>query len=113
MDGHVIDRADGRVGGDAWEGEFVGARYNAGICVVMVSSRDAGYGPRLHQHPYPETFIIRRGRARFTVGNDEMIGRAGQIIVVPAFIPHSFRTFGPYEAVDIHANNEIVTEWLE
>ncbi|MDS2171850.1 cupin domain-containing protein [Nesterenkonia sp. CL21] len=113
MTGHVIDRADGRTDGEHWDEEFDLGSYRADICIVMVSTQEAGYGPRLHQHPYPETFVIQRGSARFTIGDEELIGRAGQVIVVPAQTPHTFRTLGPYEAVDIYANDEVIIDWLE
>lgn len=71
-------------------------------------------GPRLHRHPYAETFIIRRGSATFTVGTEEVLGHAGQVLVVPAGTPHRFRTGpGGYEAVHIHASDRFVTDWLE
>lgn len=65
-------------------------------------------------HPYAETFVIRRGSATFTIGEDTVEGRAGQVLVVPADTPHRFTT-GPqgYEAVHVHANPEFVTTWLE
>jgi mannose-6-phosphate isomerase-like protein (cupin superfamily) len=74
----------------------------------------AGVGPRLHKHPYAETFIIRRGWATFTVGTEEFRGHAGQVLIVPADTPHKFST-GPdgYEGVHIHAGVRFVTEWLE
>lgn len=113
MGAQVVDRADGRTDGEGWNEDFVGKPYGAGISVILVSADAAGAGPRLHRHPYPETFVIRRGSALFTVGDQEITGRAGQIIVVPANTPHKFRTLEPYEAVDIHASDEFVTEWLE
>lgn len=115
MTAHVVNRADGRTDGEEeeWDEEFVGRPYGAGICAVLVSTQNAGYGPRLHQHPYPETFVIRRGSALFTVGGREFVGRAGQIIVVPESTPYKFHTLGPNEAIDIHANDEVIIEWLE
>ncbi|MGV2900736.1 cupin domain-containing protein [Microbacterium sp. AGC62] len=74
-----------------------------------------GRGPRLHRHPYAETFVIRRGRALFTVGDDQVVGVGGQILVVPALVSHRFEVLdgGTYEATHIHANDRFVTEWLE
>jgi quercetin dioxygenase-like cupin family protein len=111
----VIDRKDGRSGGDGWNDNFEGKPYGAGISVILESTETVGSGPRLHRHPYPETFIIRRGQALFTVGGQEIVGRAGQILVVPAGVPHKFSVLGPdyFESVNIHANDELVTEWLE
>jgi hypothetical protein len=52
--------------------------------------------------------------ATFTVGTEEIVGKAGQILVVPAETPHKFRTGpGGYEAVHIHANATFETTWLE
>jgi quercetin dioxygenase-like cupin family protein len=84
------------------------------VSIILESTRAAGVGPRLHRHPYAETFIIRRGSATYTIGSEQIVGRAGQILVAPEQTPHKFAT-GPdgYEAVHIHANASFVTEWLE
>ena len=114
MDGFVIDRADGQPDGQDWTEDFEGLPGGANISIILESTSKSGVGPRLHKHPYAETFIIRRGSATFTVGTEQVEGRAGQILVVPADTPHKFST-GPegYEAVHIHANASFVTEWLE
>jgi mannose-6-phosphate isomerase-like protein (cupin superfamily) len=79
-----------------------------------VSTDEVGAGPALHQHPYDETFVIASGQAEFVVGDTVVIGRAGQIIVVPAFTPHTFAKIGAQrlEMTDIHANDHFITEWL-
>lgn len=112
---HVIDRKDGRSDGEEWTENHEGKPYGAGISLILESTEEVGVGPRLHRHPYAETFVIRQGRALFTVGSDELVGQAGQVIVVPANTPHKFRTLGPgrFESVNIHASDEFVTEWLE
>ena len=112
--GAVISRSDGRDDGEDWTENYEELPGGAGISLILESTTKGGVGPRLHQHPYAETFLIRRGSATFTVGTEQLIGRAGQILVVPANTPHKFST-GPngYEAVHIHANPRFVTEWLE
>ena len=114
MDGYVINRTDGRDDGDDWTESYEELPGGANISIILESTRKAGVGPRLHLHPYAETFIIRRGSAIFTVGTEEVEAHAGQVLVVPAQTPHKFST-GPqgYEAVHIHANPHFVTEWLE
>lgn len=110
----VVDRKDGRTDGENWDENLEGNAYGAQISIIIESTTKAGSGPRLHKHPYPETFIIRRGSALFTIGTEQVVGHAGQILVVPADTPHKFSTLeGGYEAVHIHANGEFVTEWLE
>jgi mannose-6-phosphate isomerase-like protein (cupin superfamily) len=114
MDAFAIDRADGRDDGEDWTETYEQLPGNANISIILESTTKGGVGPRLHRHPYAETFIIRRGSATFTIGTAQVVGRAGQILVVPARTPHTFSTGDEgYEAVHIHANAEFVTEWLE
>jgi mannose-6-phosphate isomerase-like protein (cupin superfamily) len=114
MDGFVINRADGRDDGEDWTENYEELPGYANISIILEATTKSGVGPRLHQHPYAETFIIRRGSATFTIGSDQLVGHAGQILVVPLSTPHKFST-GPegYEGVHIHANPRFVTEWLE
>lgn len=114
MAGSVLDRSDGRSDGEEWTDNYERLPGGVGISLILESTTRAGVGPRLHQHPYAETFVIRRGAATFTIGEDTVEGRAGQVLVVPADTPHRFTT-GPqgYEAVHVHANPEFVTTWLE
>ncbi|EHK57457.1 cupin domain-containing protein [Allomesorhizobium alhagi] len=111
---HVIDK-EGWAEGDRWHGEMQGMPYGAGISIVFNDFDRIGGGPRLHKHPYPETFIIRSGRALFTVGDSEIEASAGQIVVVPADMPHKFRNLGPEPliTIDVHASEKFITEWLE
>jgi mannose-6-phosphate isomerase-like protein (cupin superfamily) len=114
MEGYVIDRADGRDDGEDWTENYQELPGEANVSIILEATSQSGVGPRLHQHPYAETFIIRRGSATFTIGPEQLEGHAGQILVVPANTPHKFQT-GPqgYEAVHIHANPRFDTEWLE
>jgi mannose-6-phosphate isomerase-like protein (cupin superfamily) len=70
---------------------------------------------RLHKHPYPEIFIIQEGLATFTVGSAIQEARAGQIIIVPADVPHKFanRNDTPLKQIDIHVSKQFITRWLE
>ncbi|WP_152365308.1 cupin domain-containing protein [Microlunatus speluncae] len=114
MDGFVITRADGGDDGENWEQNYTQLPGNANISIILESTTAEGVGPRLHKHPYAETFIIRRGSATFTVGEEQLVGKAGQVLVVPAEVPHKFKTnAGGYEAVHIHAGSEFETDWLE
>lgn len=112
---HVIDRGAWADDPVLWKGELQGEAYGADICVIFNYMPEPGGGPRLHQHPYPETFIIRSGAAIFTVAGETVRATAGQIVVVPPHTPHRFTNAGPnsLETIDIHASSTFVTEWLE
>ncbi|HYO31384.1 MAG TPA: cupin domain-containing protein [Nocardioidaceae bacterium] len=114
MDTLVVDRADGRDDGEHWTESYDELPGGAGVSIIVQSTTKSGVGPRLHTHPYAETFIIRRGSATFTIGTQQVVGHAGQILVVPLGTPHKFSTGpGGYEGVHVHASPRFVTEWLE
>jgi mannose-6-phosphate isomerase-like protein (cupin superfamily) len=100
---------------DGMNGQFEGREHGAGVSVILVSTDRDGAGPKLHRHPYDETFVIHRGEALFTVGDRELTTRGGQVVVVPAVTPHKFAKTGAgrLEMTNIHASEVFVTEWLE
>jgi mannose-6-phosphate isomerase-like protein (cupin superfamily) len=53
-----------------------------------------GRGAGLHKHPYEEVFVLQEGEATFTIGEDVIAARGGQIVVVPADVPHKFVNSG-------------------
>ena len=112
---HIIDRDQWAAAPDVWQGELQCGAFGANICVIFNYLAEPGGGPRLHTHPYPETFIIRQGRGLFTVGDEQIEATAGQILIVPADTPHKFTNLGPgpLETIDIHEKGSFVTEWLE
>lgn len=75
---------------------------------------DAGpdQGPSLHNHPYTEIHIVQAGEARFFTDDEEIVVRAGEIVVVPPGVPHGFKSQGAFREIAIHDNGHFVTEWL-
>lgn len=53
-----------------------------------------GAGPRLHQHPYAEIFVVQEGHVTFTVGGETLDAIGGQIVIAPAGQPHKFVNAG-------------------
>ena len=74
-----------------------------------------GSGPKLHKHPYEEVFVVQEGTVTFTAGDDVIEARGGQVIVVPAGVPHKFVNTGAgrLRQADIHASGRFITQWLE
>jgi quercetin dioxygenase-like cupin family protein len=74
---------------------FVGDEHGGGVgASFFLFDAPAGRGPDLHRHDYAEIFIVQEGQAAFTVGERELIVRAGQVVVVPAGVPHGFKSMG-------------------
>lgn len=112
---HVIDTRQGASPGGALLDNIEGAEYGAGVSLILEDTDVDGSGPALHQHPYPETFVIHAGKALFTIADRQVVGEAGMVLVVPPYTPHTFAVIGPdrYRATHIHANDRFITEWLE
>jgi mannose-6-phosphate isomerase-like protein (cupin superfamily) len=112
---HLIEREDWAEHPDRWQGELQCGAYGADICVIFNFLGEPGGGPRLHQHPYAETFIVRSGIGLFTLGDKKITAMAGQILIAPANTPHKFTNvgLGPLETIDIHASGKFITQWLE
>ena len=94
--------------------EFQGDDHDAGVSFIVIDA-PPGSGPKLHKHPYEEVFVVQEGTATFTAGDDVIEASAGQVVVVPAGVPHKFVNSGAgrLRQVDIHASNRFITEWLE
>lgn len=95
--------------------EFEGARYQDTPVSFILVDMPPGRGMRLHKHPYQEIFFIQEGTSSFTVGSQSLEAQAGQIVIVPADMPHKFQNNGTAQLrqVDIHVSREFVTIWLE
>jgi mannose-6-phosphate isomerase-like protein (cupin superfamily) len=82
---------------------------------IIFVDLDPGRGPRLHRHAYAEVFVIQEGRAVYTAGDERREVGPGDVVVVPAGVPHRFESSGdvPLRQLSLHLAPETVTEWLE
>jgi mannose-6-phosphate isomerase-like protein (cupin superfamily) len=93
---------------------LIGAEHGATTSLVLDRS-EPGQGPRLHKHPYDETWVVIDGNLTFQAGDEQLQAGPGDIVIVPPRTPHKFTNNGPKRAnlVCIHANATFETEWLE
>jgi mannose-6-phosphate isomerase-like protein (cupin superfamily) len=95
--------------------EFQGIQYqDTNVSFIWVDMPPGGT-IRLHKHPYEEIFIIQEGVATFTVDSAPLEAHVGQIIIVPAEVPHKFMNLSDKQLkqIDIHVNKQFITNWLE
>jgi mannose-6-phosphate isomerase-like protein (cupin superfamily) len=87
-----------------WRGSIEGIALGGAVTVLTYGTDTPGTGPRLHVHPYDETFIVVEGRARFFVGETTIEATAGETVFGPAGVPHRFENIGPgrLQTIDIH-----------
>ena len=107
----VLHRANWASHPRLWKGRFEGRDIGTGVTVLFCATNKIGEGPGWHVHPYDEIFIVRAGRALFTIGEEKMEGRSGDIVLGPSGIPHKYRNLGPgpLETTDIHLSDR----WIQ
>jgi mannose-6-phosphate isomerase-like protein (cupin superfamily) len=95
-------------------GNLKGAVHGATISLILDRS-EPGQGPRLHRHPYDETWVVQEGNLTFQLGEERFEVGPGDIVIAPPRVPHKFTNDGPAPSalVCIHASPAMVTEWLE
>jgi quercetin dioxygenase-like cupin family protein len=94
--------------------KFEGKHHGATVS-FFVGAFEPGDGPKLHRHPYEETFVLDSGSATFTVDGQTINAVGGQIVVVPAGAAHKFVVTGDrtLRQVSIHSAPEMHQEWVE
>jgi mannose-6-phosphate isomerase-like protein (cupin superfamily) len=95
-------------------GNLEGEDHGATISLIL-DETEPGNGPRLHRHPYDETWVVIDGHLTFHAGDEQLAAGRGDIVIVPPDTPHKFTNDGPgpSKLVCIHANPTFETEWLE
>ena len=89
--------------------KFKGYRYGDANVSFYLMDSPPGSGAGLHKHLYEEIFVVQEGDATFTVGDATIEVRGGQVVIVPAGVPHKFVNSGtgPLRQVDIHPSGRI------
>jgi quercetin dioxygenase-like cupin family protein len=89
---------------------FQGAAAGGVAVSMFITESPAGRGPDLHLHPYGEVFLVERGTAEFTAGEELRLVEAGHVVVVPPETPHGFKCRGEalLRVVSVHPSPEVV-----
>jgi len=94
---------------------FNGAMHQFPGVSLMLAELQPGEGPALHRHAYDEAFTIAEGRAAFTIDGAVVEAGPGQVVLVPAGVPHAFVNAGTevLRLTAIHVAPKVEIEWLE
>lgn len=107
----ILHRADWASDERLWKGRFEGKDIGTGVTTLFFATEEVGVGPKWHVHPYDEIFIIRTGRALFTIGETKIEAQTGDVLLGPANVPHKYHNLGPglLESTDIHVSDR----WIQ
>ena len=94
---------------------FEGKPFGSDVSMFIIDYRQPGDGPVLHKHPYPETWLVRDGKAKFTVAEETIEAESGDIVVCAAETPHKFENAGPGHLgiICVHPSPEFIQVDLE
>jgi len=95
--------------------QFIGAdQGDVAICSYLVNA-PPGRGPVRHRHPYDKVVFVQEGTGRWFVNDEEMDVGPGDILVIKAGEPHTFRNTGdtPLKQMDVHLSSRFIQENLE
>jgi mannose-6-phosphate isomerase-like protein (cupin superfamily) len=94
--------------------EFEGMRHGGGGLSLVMTEAKPGQGPGLHTHPYDEVHVVQEGKALFAGGGSRGVLSSGDIIVIPAGVPHRFENSGRgvLRQFGIDLSPRLVTDWL-
>ena len=67
-----------------------GARFGLDHLTVVLGELAPGQSVHMHFHEYEELFIIHGGRGTFTVGATTVEAGPGDVVLIPAGVPHGF-----------------------
>jgi len=94
-----------------WEG---GKLAGTNTSMFVVKTPPGGF-VHLHTHPYSETFVLLRGKGRWTAGDQVTEAGPDTVIVVPPETLHGFRNIGdePLLVVSVHESGTLDQTFTE
>jgi mannose-6-phosphate isomerase-like protein (cupin superfamily) len=84
---------------------FRGEAYGVNLS-LLCGEVGPGNGAKLHTHVYDELFLIHSGRGRYTIRQESLEAGPGDVVVVPAGVPHEFVSVGtePLRQTSVHSS---------
>jgi len=73
---------------------------------LTLFSFDAGQGLSEHSAPFDAAVIVLDGKARITIGGDPKQVAAGEMIIMPANIPHALHAEEPFKMLLVMIRGE-------
>lgn len=81
-----------------------------GTSSMSILDYETGASVPDHNHPHEQVSYIQSGRVEVTAGARKYVVGAGQTIIVPPYVRHSFRALEPTVNIDFHA--PIREDWI-
>lgn len=83
-----------------WDGIFGQIHHSNTITCAHISIK-AGVQLPQHSHVHEQWSHLLQGEMEFTVGDETRVIKAGETAYVPSHVPHSARTIGDCQLIDV------------
>ena len=84
-----------------YEGVYSQRIYTDTVWITLVTV-EAGAGSAPHNHPDEQTMLFHTGRTRAYVGDNEYELGAGDILIIPSYVPHHFEAIEDATWTEVH-----------
>ena len=74
---------------------------------LTLFSFDAGQGLSEHTSPYDAVVQIIEGEAEVTIGGQAVVAAAGELVIMPANVPHSLNAAKPFKMLLIMIRSKV------
>lgn len=81
-------------------------------CMMVINHIQAFAEPALHQHPHEQITYILAGRCNFTLGEEIVAMKAGDVILVPTDVPHTLKPTSEETIVNLDVFSPIREDYL-
>jgi quercetin dioxygenase-like cupin family protein len=69
------------------------------VTINWLAPQDEAQPP--HRHPFDQLAFVVEGAMEFTVGEETVVVRAGEVLQIPADVPHTGRAIGEERVLNI------------
>jgi len=92
-----------------------GRAFGLAHLTLTLGESPPGQGTRLHRHDVEEVIIVHAGRGTYTVGDTTVEAGPGEVVIIPAGVPHRFvnHTNEPLVHTGVFASASLSIEVVE
>jgi len=80
--------------------------------MLALNELKAGTMPNLHSHPEEQLTYILTGKAEFVLGEEVLMLKAGDLLLIPPGVPHSLKVLGDETVLNIDVFSPIRQDYL-
>jgi quercetin dioxygenase-like cupin family protein len=80
--------------------------------MLTLNEIEAKAEPKLHSHPHEQITQIVRGQCEFVLGDEVLLLKAGDMVLVPPNIPHSLKVIGEEAVLNVDIFSPIREDYL-